>query len=288
MKLTIAFTTARTDPRLPAMLDSLEPQVEVGDEIALVVVDRLGRSAADLGARAFRGSTSVAIASPKPSVWQGPQRLTKRDYWAMSSARNTAIVHASTDFVAFLDDRCRLASTWLGVVRRAARDRRAAIAGPYDKLEDKGLTIDHRKQMSPGGKPNCGGSWLYGGNFCLPLQWALDVGGFEEGCDSVGGEDYVFGTMLANVGHRIDFDVKMAADQDRTGASGDHPMPRWDKGVSPNDKSHAMNARFLRRRHTEMTPNLVELRALARDGKELPLHVHSDRDWYDNQPLSEM
>ena len=33
---------------------------------------------------------------------------------------------------------------------------------------------------------------------CMPLAWALEVGGFEEETDPVGGQDAVMGHMLIN------------------------------------------------------------------------------------------
>jgi hypothetical protein len=294
MKLSLCFVTARRDPQIEAMLESLAPQVRHDDEIELVIVDFYARNRALpllTMHPAIRGG--IVLTPPKPCIWQGPHRVTAHDFWAMSNARNTALCYARHGYVAFLDDRVVLSPAWLEVVRRHEWLRRSAICGPYDKIEIDHPTgaerrsIDHRKQHAPGGRFNCGGSWYFGGNFALPLAWALEVNGFEEGCDSVGGEDYIFGTMLANAGHPIEFCAEMSAVQDRR--SIDHPFPRVDKGRSPLDKSHAMMDRWGRKKHTEFTPDLRALRELALAGKPLPPPGNGcHRDWYDDAPIAEI
>lgn len=292
MKATIAYVTGRAKPKLEWLIDDLGRQAQPGDELELVFVDFYGR-----GVQAFATLprepwlVNVIEASPKPTIWQGPHRVAMRDYWAMSNARNTALVHCETDYVAFLDDRCRLDTGWLAAVRRGERERKSVLVGPYDKREASGISVDHRSHQARIGavKPyDVGGRWLFGGNFALPLAWALDVNGFEEGCDSVGGEDYIFGQMLENLGRRIEFDASMHVLQDRVGI--DHPFPRWDKGISPDDKSHAMNRRFGKRTRTEFTPDLSALRELVRAGGTFPIpDPNGDhRDWYDGQPIKEM
>ena len=290
MTITLAYVTARQEPRLERLFESLRPQLRSDDHLELVLVDFYGRGVEALGVTRSECFANVIASKPKPTIWQGEHRVTQRDFWAMSSARNTAIVLCETSFIAFLDDRCALSPGWLEVVRAAAQARTSVVAGPYDKQETRGLVVDHRtEQLAKRGRPSrqtITGSWLFGGNFCLPLNWALDVNGFEEGCDCVGGEDYIFGQMLENAGRRLEFDPAMHIVQDRNGI--DHPFPRDDKGTSPNDKSHAMNARFGPRTRTEFTPDLRALRALRAGGEPWPIpDAALHRDWYDGQPIRE-
>ena len=302
MKLTVCLTTARKSPLVAETAADLVAQRRPDDRIDLVIVDFFERTVLELGidVAAFGQVTCVA---PKPTPWQGRHRLARRDMWAMSSARNTAMIYApaDADYCAFLDDRVRLGPTWLDAVRAGELDRKSVICGPYDKREHvpgsspgpdgahpTRVSIDHRSQHAPHGRRNCGGSWLYGGNFAMPLAWALAVGGFEEGCDAVGGEDYVFGAMLQNAGRRIDFVARMAAMQDRV--CQDHPMPRDDKGISPRDKSHACRSRYLPRRHTDpaTTPSIVDLRRRALVAEPIvPWWKPDLRDWYDGTLVSE-
>lgn len=300
MKLTIVFMTGRRDPKLEWMLDSLASQTRDGDEISLIVVDVHARELVDLLPDAHDhlagcpGLQRVILVPPKPNAWQGAHRVTSRDWWATSNSRNTALALCTDDYVAFLDDRCHLGSKWLETVRLGHVHRNSVIVGSYDKIEgaDRHLSSDHRRGLFPEGKINCGGGWLYGCTFALPLSWALEVNGFEEGCDGLTGEDYIFGLMLGNAGRRIDFVPDLFVLQDRTPGNETCKglYASRDKGVSPNDKSHAALARFGTRARTEFTPDLALLRASIARGEPFPVPdpTAEPRDWYDGQPIREM
>jgi hypothetical protein len=208
--------------------------------------------------------------------------VTSVDWWANSNARNTGIVLCKTDYAAFLDDRCHLGPAWLETVRRGEQKRDAVIAGSYEKHENGELSLDHRLRDRPTGKQNCGGGWLFGCTFALPLEWCLEANGFEEGCDGLSGEDYIFGFMLENNGHRIDFSSELFVSLERSRPHG-NVYVRRDKGVSPDDKSHAAIARFKPLKRSEFTTDLRALRArLARgEGFPVPDPKVDYRDWYD-------
>jgi hypothetical protein len=213
----------------------------------------------------------------------------------MSNARNTAfaLVPDGVDYIAFMDDRAVLGPHWMDAIRRNYAKRESVIAGTYCKSEGDGsgaMVRDHRAERKPAGLVDCGGGWLYGCTFALPIEWALEVNGFEEGCDGLSGEDYIFGLMLGNRGRRIDFSVDLAVSQDRTDGSRQQVYRRSDKGTSPNDKSHAALHRFGKRRRTEFTPDLRALRELLKSGNGFPPVGSPEQytDWYDGQLLSEM
>lgn len=284
MGVTVVYMTGRKDPRLDWTIADLDQQIQPNDDVHLIVVDALGRSLGQLGVdvRSTKLKSALAI-SPKPNIWQGRHRVTLADWWAKSSASNTALVLCKTDFVAFLDDRCRLGPQWLKTVRRAERERDAVVVGTYDKIDVTGkVTVDHRRERSPEGKRDCGGGWLYGCTFALPLAWCLEANGFEEGCDGLSGEDYIFGFMLENNGHRIDFDPALLVTLERSSLHGNTYL-RVDKGQSPDDKSHAALARFRKRKRTEFTPDLTVMRAALARGGSFPIpDPNGDyRDWYD-------
>jgi len=284
IEISIVVPAGRPEPRIDWILDALVDQVIPGDFIELIVVDP-----------ALPGSISwtsqehpqiaVARVAPKPNPWQGPQRLTRRDWWAASSARNTGIAIARMEYIAFLDDRTRLGSTWLSRVREARRSG-AVVAGSYDVINDGRFIVDHRRVLCPRSRRNCGGDWLYGGSFCLPLAWLLDVNGFEEGCDGLAGEDCVLGRMLVHAGYRIDFDAHMKSIKERPATSG-HGFVSVDKGTKTRSKSIAALARFGSRSRTEFTPDLRALRAhLAAGGTFPDVDPKGDyRDWFDGQPI---
>ena len=287
VKITIAYITAREEPHLEWLCDGIEQQARSSDKIELIVVDALGRPASAIGFREIKPVKKLVETRPKPSIWQGAHRITAHDFFANANARNTAIVLCSTDYICFLDDRCRLDPGWLDQIRLGEKKRKSVICGPCDKYEDSGISVDHRRQHAPQGKQNCGGGWCYGGNFALPLKWLFEVNGCEEGCDPVGLEDCVLGHMLENVGRRIDFVAEMSVQLDRRGFV--HPLnfPRHDKGPSPDDKSHAIQDRFFPRKRTEFTPELKKLRRQISKNKLFPIpDPYGDyRDWYDGSSI---
>jgi hypothetical protein len=285
MKITIVYITAREEPHLEWLCDGIEQQARSGDKIELIVVDALGRPVDAIGYRPIKAIMKLVQTAPKPTIWQGPYRITAHDFFANANARNTAIVLCSTDYICFVDDRCRLDPKWLDEVRCGEKKRDAVICGPCDKYEDRGHVVDHRRQEAPKGRKGCSGGWCYGGNCALPLKWVLDVNGFEEGCDPVGLEDCAFGHMLENAGHRIDFVGELSIQQDRRGFV--HPLgfPRQDKGPSPNDKSHAIQTRFYSRTRTEFTPDLRQLREQHTRGEAFPFPSSDYLDWYDGSPV---
>ena len=295
MQLTIAFITGRAEPHLDWLLESLATQVAARDEIHVLVIDALARTAAELGVlpRYGQWAPSVRVTLPKPTPWQGAHRITTCDWWAKSSAINTALVLCETDYIAFVDDCCRVGPKWLKTVRRGEFTRRSVLAGTYDKIEHGGVTADHRRILSPHGKLDCGGGWLYGCTFALPLEWALETNGAEEGCDGMGTEDYIFGYMISNNGHSIDFVPDMAVTQERGELSSPGvpsiALRRTDKGVAPNDKSNSALTRFRVRLRTEFSPDLRVLRA-ARVSNSLvwPAPDPDLRDWFDGQFVREM
>lgn len=296
MKVTIAIMAGRANPRIDWILDDVVHQMRKGDEIDMLVVD--GCYAHELPREhSYRGDAALSMrhVRPKPTIWQGPHRITREDFWAKSSAANTALVLARHEYIAFLDDCCHLAPTWLDAVRQGERDHRV-IAGSYSKREGGQTTTDTRLGIAPHGKIDCGGAWLYGGTFALPLAVALSVNGFEEGCDGLGGEDCIFGLMLGNAKHRIDFVPELAIVQQRDDVSDGSggAFPRKDKIRRSENfeyiKSRAAIARFGSRRRTEFTPDLTRLRARIACGETFPVPspVVDYRDWFDDEPISEM
>lgn len=294
VRLTIAFITGRSNPHLDWLLGALAPQLDPDDEIEVLVIDLRGRTVDQIGTSARPlPRVRVRVESPKPTPWQGTHRVMSRDWWAKSSAMNTAFVLCETDYVAFTDDCCKIGPQWMETVRRGEERRRSVLAGTYDKIAGGVVTPDHRRSSAPDGRKDCGGGWLYGCTFALPLAWALEVNGAEEGCDGLGAEDYIFGLMLENRGHRIDFVPALAVTQERVELSLPNDpsaaLRRVDKGTSPNDKSHAALKRFGKRSRTEFTPDLRALRADRAVGRLSWPAVDRDlRDWYDGQLVREM
>lgn len=285
VKITLVYMTGRADPRLDWTMECLNDQLlHRRDEVELIVVDAHGRDAESIGYRPVPGVVLVET-RPKSNIWQGPNRVTGSDWWATANARNTAICLATNDYIVFMDDRTRLGPRWAEMVAVGYRERRSVLAGSYEKHEDGKVTHDHRRGLNPHGKVNCGGGWLYGCCFAMPLEWALEVNGLEEGCDGLTGEDYIFGLMLENAGYRIDFEPGLYMIQDRSGGT-EHGFKMTDKGVSPKDKSHAALDRFGKKKRTEFTPDLREIRRAGVFPMVDPQYEY--RDWYDGQLIREL
>ncbi len=292
MKLSVCFITGRAEPHVEWVLQAIVRQRALSDAIDFIIVDALGRSREALikghEKLVTRAVQDLRVVVPKPNIWQGKHRVTPVDFWAKSAASNTALCLAKHDYVAFLDDCARPGDAWLDTVRVGCQARESVLAGAYTKVDGTTcVETDHRLQLFPKGKQDCGGGWLYGCSFALPLEWCLQVNGFEEGCDGLSAEDTVFGCMLANNGHRIDFSPALHVTLERSRQA--NSFVRIDKGIAPNDKSHAARARFEKRRRTEFTVNLTTLRTqLARGGTfPIPDPIGDHRDWFDGSRIRE-
>lgn len=283
--LTIVYITAREKPMLTWLYESLSPQCLDGEPIRILVVDRK---------------------TIKPTVWQGDYRLTQDDWWAASCARNTGICLCKTEWIAFLDDRSLLTPSWLQSVRHAMDDG-YAVFGAYEKVHhlkaENGFPLSFEVLPESTGKDSretyvktgnhpipfdCGGEWAFGCNLALPLEWALNVGGYDETCDGLSMEDCIFGLMLQNNGYPLKYDPRMKILEDRTPSELGTPMIRRDKGVSPNDKSHAL-LEMLRHRKTAMHGfEIREVRRNALAGKGWPKPWGPTHDFWDGQKLEDM
>lgn len=236
-ELTIAYITSRMDCRIEWFFESLA--YELGAEtknpllgVRVVVVDfhagKPGR--ADQMARAFetvfgtgKAADYFVHTSPKPTVWQGPHRLTKVDYFAAANARNTALCFARDGWIAYVDDISILMPGWLECVEEA-RAARYFVLGAYKKVLDLEYGHGHAKYRpyAPGvdtrwmhGSPDkavpCTGSWFYGCSVAGPVEGFLEVNGWDEDADccGMGGEDYTCGLMLERAGYQLRYDRRM-------------------------------------------------------------------------------
>lgn len=250
------------------------------------------------------GIGSWVHCEPKPTVWQGKYRLTKRDYWAASNTRNTGICHADDGHICFVDDLTVLMPGWYDAVK----DCMAAdyiLIGAYKKVlrltvengvavswQDFTPGIDSRlKHVNGSAQVKCTGGWLFG-SCCAPVDAFLKINGYDEDCDCVSGEDYIAGMMLERAGYRFLYDTRHMTLESEEGHHAEPPTLRIDKGVSPKDKSHAILA--MAKNGRNIAPNyfgaggIAALRLKILAGEPFPPIGIPDRDWFDGQPLSEM
>jgi hypothetical protein len=289
--LTIAFVTARKEPKIEWFFDSLSAQGGDKDVERLIVIDSQGPEEIDR----YHKIANVYHRKPKPNIWQGKHRLTKEDWWAKSNALNTAICLCETDWIAFVDDRSVLMPGWLDRIHDAMRGR-YAVCGSYEKrlnlkvengvIVDEGTidSLDQRQQLD---YPQPTKDW-YGGHGALPLSWCLAVNGFSEDlCDGLGLEDCMFGLTLYNAGFPVCYDSRMRIIEDRTQGEINGALRRTDKGVSPDDKSHAIVAKFQGATTSMNSFDISEVRDRVLHGQPFPPPSASPNDFFDGQPISE-
>lgn len=304
MNLTVVYITNRNQPHTEWLLDSFAGQCHA-DEWPEVIVVAPEHSQALL-------RRDVMRVRPKPTIWSGPHRITKAEHWSASNARNTGICYATQEHIAFIDDRSVLLPGWLEHAR-AAMGGKYCVCGSYEKVDN--LVVNNGKVVSfkprqgrdsrldycdtyygknaaqygnAGLTPpySCPGEWTYGCSIVLPLEWVLKVGGFDETCDGLGMEDCIFGMMLQNNGCNIYFEPRMKMLEDRTPGCCDPVAIRRDKGVSPNDKSHALLARLRAQKRALLPGNLRDIRNEVLAGKPFPPCNTPAFDWYDNSPIT--
>ncbi len=289
--LTICYFTSRgAEAKYEWFLESLNLQLS-GRKVEIIKVD--------FDAPEYDGTQRFCI-SPKPTIWQGKYRQTREDWWAASSGRNTGICLTDTEWIAFVDDRCVLSPTWLDAVE-AAMEGNYVMIGSYEKRRD--MVVENGKIVDQGTKVSmdnrwehvveqsftnphrCGGNWVYGCSLALPLEWALQVGGFEEALDGMSAEDTAFGVMLQNNGFPICYDMRAHVVQDRTPGVGTKAFRREDKGKSPQDKSHRALELFGTACNTSNRYRLLQSRQAVQAGKPFPILLGDRECFWDAEPI---
>lgn len=321
MLLSVGYITARKEPRFDWFFHSLRGQLKHSDDLEIIIIDFFAqpcdgwtkddveerRKKIDAESNGINNFIPLYWGPPKPTVWQGPNRLPKENWWAASNARNSVLCEVRGEWWAQLDDRCVLQPHWMKAVRAAMAGNYAAC-GPYEKRT--GVTVEHGyiknggivtgqdsrweyvyKNYLPKGMKtpfSCPGEWWYSCSTVLPTEWALRVNGYDETCDSSGGEDSIFGLMLQNNGYPIYYDSRLAIVEDRSDDAMAEPMVRRDKGQSPNDKSHALLAKLRGQRRAQHPWDVRQMRADHQRGGPWPTSIWPAIDWYDGQPVKEM
>lgn len=313
--LTIAYLTFRLHPRFEWFCASLARELRSTNTdataVQVIVIDgrlwyegdhrRLGML--DACGNRFR----FEHYAPKPSIWQGPTRLTSRDFFCAASVRNTALCYARGTHVAFVDDLSVLLPGWL-MKHQQAMVSGYVLAGTTCKnkniIVDTDGSIRNFDTFPPGQDSRIGrlyedpqpinGDWLYGGTFSVPLERALQVNGQDEQCDTIGGEDYDFGVRLARTGVRM-YITRNGTYEDEDGHHAEAPMVRVDKPWPGQDGPYSSN--YLLKRltseagRTAPLGNVFDLRTL-RDrvlaGEGFPVPTGPDTHWVDGQPLKEI
>ncbi len=301
MNISIAYVTSRKEPQIKWFFDSLALQAKLRDRIQIIVVGpddfRLRERKQFQGL--FRGF-NVRFSEPKPSVWQGPHRLTKEDWFAASNARNTALCLAPDGYLAYVDDLSVLQPGWLDAVKEHAVAGRFGF-GAYHKVKhlvvENGMVksfenyrLDNRWNETQSIITPCSGRWLFGCSVCGPVEAFLTVGGWPEFCDGLGFEDCILGHALENHGFPMVYDKRMMTFESEEHHAIEPAFKRSDFGVSPNDKSHSALHIGQQSRYFEnyYLGGIRKMREEVLAGKPFPIVNNPQHCWYSGKKLSDL
>lgn len=295
-------------------LDSLVSQTtkEEREQIQFIFIDRYcktnGRHNWFVQHKGLSDFHSVIKTPVKPNVWHGKHRLTKSDYFAAANYRNTGVLLAEADHLVLVDDLSVMMPGWWDSVKKS-RDEQRIYLGAYGKHKDMKVVggrlvssdpfeagIDSRVKISPTTR-SCSGSWMYGSSVAMPTEALLQVNGFDEDCDSMGGEDYACGIMMERRGWEFVFCTEMmTVESEEHHYIGvilkhiikPHPDP------AQKDYSHVYlnwvntGSRLSGAFYNNDGLSLREARKQVLKTKELPKCSIPEHDWRDGQPLAEM
>lgn len=275
MHLTLSYFTSRDDPRFAWFCDSLCRQASTEDlaGMQIVFVDgklpALTHEAADLYFRrdgrfpladeahhnwarraqldrAVRGRFKYLHIPPLPCEWQGPFRITKKDWFCAANSRNTAFIVAEKPYIVCVDDLSILGPIWLAQVRHAAESG-YIVCGAYKKLLQMKVVdgelvsftehppgVDSRWGAgSDGGIVPWHGSGMYGCSFGVPTHLVEKIDGCDSWCNGAGAEDYDFGIRLERAGGVFYYNRNMVTFESEEGHGEEPALPRECKFVAP-------------------------------------------------------
>jgi hypothetical protein len=210
VKVSVICITKRVDNKLEWALECLNRQTFSHNEFEYIIVDGLWKTrpgkyleiAKNIGAD-FR----IMHIPDKPTRWKGIRP-------AIANARNTGLIFANGTWVIHHDDCCKFgtdwiekhvkmleegyfcAGSWIGC--RGIDENGCCIPGDLGH-EYRATVVKEPTVMNPG--------WFYCQNSSYPLEWALDVNGFDEWYDGeIGQEDISMGIRMERNGHPMMFD----------------------------------------------------------------------------------
>ena len=294
MSITIVLASGRLDPRFDLFADSIAPQLKPTDQV--VFVDQFveyNENRIYEYKELVDGRFDMLHTPPKPSIWKGIHRKTKRAFFDTSGTRNTAIIVAQHDYIVFVDDLSAVHPGWRDYHQKAA-DKGWVFCGAYQSarnlkvLPDGSIYYsslggeDGRMKHQPTDAPiRNHGSWLFGSNTGIPMECLLKVNGYDEFCARRGVEDCQLGVRLENAGfaERLYYDKNCMVTEDQwyhhsasnstyvTLTNKESPLRRW-KTDDEENRKHQDEV------HKKM--DLVEKEKLYDVKGYLPIHKNCD------------
>lgn len=319
--VSIIYLTYRPDPKFAWFADSLARQVSPGAPgVDVVLVDGAYTAARTVEFSSLvNGRFRFTHVPPKPTPYAGSNRLTTRDFFAAASARNTGVLHTTAPYVVFVDDLSVLMPGWWEEIQRAAADG-VVLGGAYQKhhemVVDDGVLLSSR--CEPGGVDSrwdlgrddewvsIAGGQLFGCSFGAPRALLIEVNGFDEICDTIGGEDWHFGVRIEWTGATIRYSRRMLTIECEELHHVGSPALRIDKKAPPTeyvrrlrefgvtkryvdgnwDSSHMILDVLFGTGSTQTQGNYYLLSTLQPDAFGTLPRRFPRRHWFDRQPLT--
>lgn len=325
--ITIAYITARLDPRFDLFADSVAHQLQPTDQV--VFVDHYLEFDANRHTQykeLVNGRFEMLHIPPKPSIWRGPHKKSRRAFADTAGARNTAAIVAKHDYVVFLDDLSAVYPRWREYHQKAA-DKGWIFGGCYESV--RGLKVlpngeiyysrmggrCGRKDHQPTDDPiQMYPSWVFGSNIGFPMKCLQKVNGYDESCARVGDEDVQLGARLGNAGFSdiMYYDKNCLVNEDQwyhhaaanspylTLTNNEYPLRRWKTddadhythGKNIYEKYEKLHTRYIYEGggFKPLNPhfNLEEERELYKKHKIFRLVEEDTFTDYDGQPIEEL
>jgi hypothetical protein len=229
MNFTIIVASGRIEPRFDLFADSISPQLDPSDQVVFVdqFVDYDQKRIRDYKELVDDRFELTHIA-PKPNIWTGNHRKTKRSFADISGFRNTGLIVAKHDYIVVVDDLTAVYPNWLNYHRKSA-EKGQILCGSFRKVKNlkvlpdgrihytDTVVADPRRESQTTDDPvKAGPNWIFGSNVGMPLEYLLKVNGYDEFCARRGAEDGNLGVRLANAGYsdRIHYDKNCAVAED--------------------------------------------------------------------------
>jgi hypothetical protein len=214
MNFTIIVASGRIEPRFDLFADSISPQLDPLDQVVFVdqFVDYDQKRIRDYKELVDDRFELTHIA-PKPNIWTGNHRKTKRSFADISGFRNTGLIVAKHDYIVVVDDLTAVYPNWLNYHRKSA-EKGQILCGSFRKVKNlkvlpdgrihytDTVVADPRRESQTTDDPvKAGPNWIFGSNVGMPLEYLLKVNGYDEFCARRGAEDGNLGVRLANAGY---------------------------------------------------------------------------------------
>lgn len=264
-KISIIYSTNRVDPKFDWFVLSLDNQINDSDKdaVEIILVNYTCKFYMDnepLDKFEINGF-NVIKSSPKPNIYQGQQRKTTGEYFSPANARNTGALLSSGEYLVFVDDVSILMPGWFDEVKKAASENKI-VCGAYQKhfemVVENGNLISSRKhdagidsRWGLGEYAKITGQQLFGCSFGIPAKDFIEVNGFDEICDSIGGEDYQLGIRLNNAGKEIFYNRKMLTIESEELHNQPYLMKREDRVLSPDEYMKKLISFGVHKRHRQ-------------------------------------